>query len=102
MGEKDLTQKVLESFPDVFADCVNALLYESEEMASSDYLRSDSLVIASTESIYRIPGKPLQNQFEDIGMYEMDGKNIVCLYMIENQTTVDRKMILRKLGYEGA
>jgi len=99
MGEKDLTQKELESFPDVFADCVNALLGES---AKSICLLTEHLVPAPTETIYSVPGARRKNQFEDVGMYEMDGEEIISLYRIENQTRVDRKMILRKISYEGA
>lgn len=37
MGEKDILEKVLMSHADVFADCVNALVYEgNEKLATAD------------------------------------------------------------------
>ena len=34
MGQKDLTQKNLEHYPDVFADVINALLYQGKQVAA--------------------------------------------------------------------
>ena len=97
MGQKDLTQKNLESFPDVFADIINALLYEGRPI-----LNPEKLQPAPTETIY--PGKDgnLRNQFHDVSKYEMQGEIIKLQYTIENEITPDRRLILRKFGYEGA
>ena len=34
MGEKDMAQKTLEAFNDVFADIVNGLLFQGEQVIS--------------------------------------------------------------------
>ena len=34
LGEKDMTQKTLEAFNDVFADIVNGLLFQGEQVIS--------------------------------------------------------------------
>ena len=47
MGQKDLTQKNLEQYPDVFADIINALLYNGKQM-----ILSTSLQPAPTETFY--------------------------------------------------
>ena len=47
MGQKDLTQKNLEYYPDVFADILNALLYEGKQVVQPDKLQP-----APTETIY--------------------------------------------------
>lgn len=36
MGQKDITQKSLEGFPDVFADIINALLYQGEPVVREE------------------------------------------------------------------
>lgn len=97
MGQKDLTQKNLENYPDVFADTVNALLYEGEQV-----LLPQNLQPAPTETLYRGQGGVLRNQFHDVSQYEMRGGRIRVQYTLENETRASSKMILRKAGYEGA
>lgn len=97
MGKKDLTQKILESFPDVFADCVNALLYGGDK-----HLQADTLQPAPTETTYPDNDNELHNQFQDISKYELHNGRIKAQYTIENQTSPDKKMPLRKAGYNGA
>ena len=97
MAQKDLSEKNLEYYPDVFADLINALLYNGKPV-----LAAADLQPAPTETLY--PGKPgfLRNQFQDISKYEMKDSTIKIQYTIENETRATRKMILRKAGYEGA
>ena len=38
MGEKDITQKTLTSYNDVFADIINGLLYEGKPVIDPDKL----------------------------------------------------------------
>lgn len=97
MGQKDLTQKSLESYPDVFADTVNALLYEGKQV-----LLPQSLQTAPTETLY--PGRTgqLHNQFHDVSQYVMQGGRVRAQYTLENEMRGNSKMVLRKAGYEGA
>lgn len=97
MAQKDLSEKNLEYYPDVFADLINALLYNGKPV-----LAAANLQPAPTETLY--PGKSgdLRNQFQDISKYEMKDSTIKIQYTIENETRATRKMILRKAGYEGA
>lgn len=97
MGQKDLTQKNLESYPDVFADIVNALLYEGRQIIMPERLQP-----APTESLYHSKRGALRNQFQDISKYEMQEGKIKLQYTVENETNPDNKLILRKAGYEGA
>lgn len=97
MAQKDSTEKNLESFPDVFADVINALLYKGKLILSAADLQP-----APTETLYSGITGHLRNQFQDVGKYEMSGGNIKIQYTIENETRARRKMILRKMGYEGA
>ena len=47
MGQKDLTQKGLEAYPDVFADIINALLHggKSSELSNKNYCKTMSKTI---------------------------------------------------------
>ncbi len=38
MAEKDITEKLLEDYPDVFADIVNILIYDGENIVSAEDL----------------------------------------------------------------
>jgi len=97
MGQKDLTEKHLEMYPDVFADTVNALMYGGRRI-----LREEELIPARTETLYRGNAGDLKNQFQDVGMYvTYDGK-IKAQYMLENQTKPEKFMPFRKAGYHGA
>lgn len=80
MGQKDLTQKNPEYYPDVSADTINALLYEERQVVKPEELQP-----APTETIY--PGKAggLWNQFHDVNKYEnrdglFDGRKGVSAY----------------------
>ncbi|MCM1193709.1 MAG: Rpn family recombination-promoting nuclease/putative transposase [Butyrivibrio sp.] len=94
---KDVTQKNLESFPDVTADILNVFIYKGKQTV----LTSD-LYPAPTETEYTAPGAVMRNQLEDISKYEMQAGKIRVQYLLANQSDMDGKMILRKAGYVGA
>ena len=52
MGEKDVTEKILESYNDVFADIVNALLFNGEPV-----IQPDELVDQAPRAAYKADGK---------------------------------------------
>lgn len=95
MPEKDLSEKYLESYNDVFADIVNVLLYQGKQIVLENEL-SD----AGTESQYKADGK-IHQQTRDTSKYWKKHAKI-ALFGIENQSTIDKDMILRVLGYDGA
>lgn len=94
---KDVTQKNLESFPDVAADILNVFIYEGRNI-----VKKEALYPAPTETEYASPGAVLRNQLEDVSKYEMWEGRIKVQYLFSNQSARDSKMILRKAGYVGA
>ncbi len=52
MGEKDLAQKTLEAYNDVFTDIVNVLLFDRKQLVQEDELEQES-----PDSIYKVDGK---------------------------------------------
>jgi len=97
MGQKDLTQKNLEQYPDVFADIINSLLYEGKQI-----ILPATLQPAPTETVYPGDNTDLHNQFQDVSQYVMKNNIIKIQYTLENESKTDRKMLLRQAGYEGA
>ncbi|MCM1542860.1 MAG: Rpn family recombination-promoting nuclease/putative transposase [Blautia sp.] len=97
IGGYDIPQKELESYPDVFADILNALVYGGERVIDLQHLRQ-----AETETRYRDQERRLRNQYEDLGKYETDREgNAKILYLLSNQSRTDSRMLLRKCGYVG-
>lgn len=94
MAEKDLTEKILMSHADVFADCINALVYGGEQR-----LNAKNTQPAPTESFYK--GKKLHNQFCDTGRFLTECSNIIAQYIIENETKPEERQIFRKVSYQG-
>ncbi|MCD8018505.1 MAG: hypothetical protein LUF92_02640 [Clostridiales bacterium] len=97
MGEKDLTEKILEEFPDVFSDVVNGSVFKGNKRVAPD-----ELIALAVHSQYKADDSKLHEQERDIAKYwKKDNVNFV-LYGIENQSTVDRYMPFRVIGYDGA
>ena len=102
MAQKDLTSKVLESEPDVFADIFNTLLFslENEKIVNPE----DNLIDEPTEGIYRDYSGNLRNMFKDISKeyHRDDAQSYLACFNIENEATVKRTIPLKCLGYKYA
>jgi len=96
MGEKDIAEKILEDYPDVFADIVNGFLFEGKEVIKPDELEDMPL-----RSAYRAE-KKLHDMERDVAKrWRKNDIRIACVGF-ENQTAPDPLMVLRVLGYDGA
>jgi len=96
MQGKDITQKVLEKYNDVFADILNVLLFDGR-----DVVEESTLTDALPMSMLKIDGR-VRSQERDIAKYWRKSKINVALFGLENQTTPNKLMPLRVLGYDGA
>ena len=106
MGEKDIAERSLIWFKDVFADIFNVLVLKGEERIDPNDLRE-----GAGWNWYRDDEK-LRDMQRDVAMYwersfvSADGegceRKIIALLGIENQTRYDSKMPLRVIGYDGA
>lgn len=96
MGEKDLSEKYLESYNDVFADILNVLLFDGKE-----HIEPSELSETITETQYKADGKP-HEQRRDIAKLWKKRKTELVLIGLENQTEVDKDMVFRIAGYDGA
>lgn len=98
MGIKDLTEKILEDYNDIFADIVNVLVFKGKQR-----IKPETLVNTGVHSQYKNDKTGvLHGQERDVAKYWMNGKVRIALCGLENQTAVEPKMPLRVFGYEGA
>ena len=96
MAEKDLSEKLLEEYDDVFADIVNVLLFDGKRE-----VKEGELVETGTESQYKADDSVLHAQERDVAKYWKKGKIRLALYGLENQTGIDTDMPMRVLNYDG-
>lgn len=96
MAEKDITQKVLEQYNDVFMDIVNVLLFNGEIV-----VRADDLIDLPTSSSKKI-GRKINYQDRDVAKYWQGNKINIAMLGLENQTDPDKLMPLRVISYDGA
>ena len=93
--EKDITQKTLERYNDVFADIINVLLFKGEKIVTED-----SLTDALTGSTLKMDGR-IRTQYRDIAKYWHNSKIKLSMFGLENQTKPEKRMPLRVFGYDG-
>lgn len=96
MAEKDIAEKTLEAYNDVFADIVNVLLFNGEQ-----HVREDELEDETPLTQYKADGK-LHEQERDVAKFWKNSTVRIALYGFENQTVIDGNIPLRVISYDGA
>lgn len=96
MGEKDIAEKNLEAFNDVFADIVNVLLFKGNKLMKEKDLES-----AVKDSMFKADGK-IHQQKRDVSKFWKNGEIRISILGFENQTNPDKDMPLRVISYDGA
>jgi hypothetical protein len=96
LGEKDISEKALEAYNDVFADIVNVLLFDGRRLVDEDALED-----RESESSYKAD-ESLHSQGRDVAKLWKNGIVRLACIGIENQTTINSQMALRVIGYDGA
>ncbi len=69
MGEKDITEKILEDHNDVFADIINALVFAGEQK-----ILAESLENTAVHSQYKADDEKVHELERDIAKYWKDGE----------------------------
>ena len=96
MNGKDITQKMLERYNDVFADIVNVLLFNGKRIVDED-----ALIDTPADSALKIDGE-IHSQYRDVAKYWKNSQINIALFGLENQTVPDKLMPMRVIGYDGA
>ena len=97
MGAKDIAEKLLEDYNDVFADIVNTLLFDGKEI-----IKPNELENTKDRSQYKADDDELHEQERDVSKFWTKGKIKIALCGLENQTIIDKDMPLRVISYDGA
>ena len=96
MNGKDITQKMLERYNDVFADIVNVLLFNGKRIVDED-----ALIDTPVDSALKLDGE-IHLQYRDVAKYWKNSQINIALFGLENQTVPDKLMPMRVIGYDGA
>lgn len=96
MGEKDKTERILESYNDVFADIVNALLFHGDPV-----IKPEELIDQAPRAAYKADGKVREIERDVAKHWLRNDIRIACIGF-ENQTEPDADMPLRVYSYDGA
>lgn len=96
MGAKDMTEKYLESYNDVFSDIVNVLLFQGKRVVQPGQLAN-----SRERAIYKADDV-LHEEERDILKFWKKNRVCIAVYGFENQTQIDKTMPLRIMGYDGA
>ena len=96
LGGKDIAEKTLEAYNEVFADIVNVLLFDGERM-----IRPEDLEEQTPRSIYKADGKLREIERDVAKKWIRNNIRIACIGL-ENQTETDRYMPLRVMGSDAA
>lgn len=81
MGEKDITEKILADYNDVFADIMNGLLFAGEQRI--------------------LPEAKVHELERDVAKYWKEKEVELAICGIENQSVVEKNMPFRVIGYDG-
>ena len=96
MGQKDIAEKILEGYNDVFSDIVNVLLFNGDQI-----LKENELEDQAPRSAYKADGKYREIERDVAKRWKNKNIRLACIGL-ENQTEPDADMPLRIMGYDGA
>ena len=97
MGEKDITEKILEDYNDVFADIINGLLFQGEQRVLPEALEN-----ISVHSQYKADDEKMHELERDVAKYWKEREVQLAVCGIENQSRIEKNMPFRIIGYDGA
>ena len=84
VAEKDIAEKTLEGYNDVFADIANVLLFNGRRL-----IKQDDLEDRTPNSSYKVDGK-IHGQERDVAKAWRNGTIRLACIGTENQTRVDK------------
>ena len=96
MREKDIAEKILLSFNDVFADVVNGTIFDGR-----DVVKSEDLEEAATVTQFKDDENVHHEQLRDVAKFWKKNGVIFSFIGVENQSVPDEDLILRVCAYDG-
>ena len=99
MKLKDVSQKNLEQYNDVFADIVNVLLFKGKVVVKPEELES----VLPRSDLKLDSGKAYEQERDVLKKWKKhDIRFAIANFGIENQSTIDETMPVRVLSYDAA
>ena len=95
MAQKDITEKTLESYNDVFADILNVLLFHGKQLVKPEELEDQT-----PRAAFKADGKVREIERDVVKRWIQNNVRIACIGL-ENQTAADPYMPLRVMSYDG-
>ncbi|MBQ8148771.1 MAG: Rpn family recombination-promoting nuclease/putative transposase [Lachnospiraceae bacterium] len=95
MGQKDIAEKMLADYNDVFADIVNVLLFDGKQV-----IKEDSLENVKDKSQYKAASQ-IHEEERDVSKVFNRHNIRIAMLGLEHQTDVDADEVFRVLGYDG-
>lgn len=97
MGVKDVEEKQLEDYNDVFADIVNVNLFGGRQV-----IKARELINTKDKSRFKSTDGVITEQERDVAKWWKKHRIKITLIGLENQTKVDPEICFRLYGYDGA
>lgn len=96
MGAKDITEKILADYEDVFADIINGVLFDGEQVVSENELEN-----VKDKSQYKFDNR-IHEQERDVCKRWIPHGIRFSLFGLEHETDTEPFMPMRIIGYNGA
>ena len=96
MGTKDITEKQLADYNDVFADIINGILFGGEQVVLEHELQN-----ARDKSQYKFDNT-IHEQERDLSKHWIPHRICFALFGFEHQTAAEPYTPMRVIGYDGA
>jgi hypothetical protein len=97
MGQKDVSEKTLIDYNDVFADIVNGIVFKGEQR-----MHPDTLENMTVYSQYKADDSKLHEQERDVAKYWKENNVRIAIYGFEDESVPEKQMPVRIIGYDGA
>jgi len=98
IGTKDIATKELLNINRIFADILNGYVYKGQQV-----IKPEALEDFRTHESYQSDAGVLHNQNRDVAKLYKDEMSIqLAIAGLEHQTSIDRLMPIRIIGYDGA
>jgi hypothetical protein len=97
MGQKDISEKTLLEFNDVFSDVINGIIFKGEQKVLPEMLEN-----MTVHSQYKTDNSKLHEQERDVAKYWKNKQTTLAIYGFEDESIPEKHMPVRLFSYDGA
>jgi hypothetical protein len=96
LGQKDISEKILFDYNDVFSDIINGIVFKGEQT-----VRPESLENMTVHSQYKADDGKLHELERDVEKCWKEHEVTLAIYGFEDESVPERLMPARIIGYDG-